>query len=384
MPNEQVSRFITLIEHNSPDPISFDRIICDLSRRGSRREAIICSRQLRRRKLETKYSIKSEIINLLCLGKNAQARSLLAAYGEDLRLTPSFKWMADRYLSRKSLKEEAARTLSVTRQALLAEISLNKKRSRYLHKLFNFSDYIIISNSSQLRFSNVEKGLFRQMEKPLFVYQNIANPSILPARGEFYNSQAHEVVIGGFKNLYTASGELFFKPWSEPQFIGSLTRVNPPFRSLWVNSLSAPIRRINYPHSIEELDESLLIDSLYPLTLFSTGVLNQRRICTIGWITLCLFDAIAHASGQNAKLWSAGFNMSASYVFESCDSLYFHDYPFEKVGLELRVANGSLISVGSTLLSTPEATTADHLEEAGIKREKIVDFKKRTGHWPVL
>ena len=384
MPTDPVALFRTLLEQSPSDTTSLDRVIADFTRQGFRRKAIRCARLLRRRKLETVDSIKAELINLLSLGKNIRARTLLNHYGDDPRLATSFKWMMDRYINRASLEQEVSQTIDATRQALIAAISRNKQRSSYLQRLSDFSDYIIVSNSNRLRFNQSEKEIFKRMEKPLFIYQNIGNPSILPIRNTIYNHQAREVVIGGFKNLYTSTGELFFQPWITSQFLGALTRVNPSFLATWTNSLSAPIRRINQPYAINELNENLLIDALYPLTLFSTNGVNQRRLCTIGWISLCLFDAIAHASRRNARLWSAGFNMSASYVFESCDSLYFHDYPFEKMGLEHRIANGDLTNIGSIDSSSPEASTTDHLGEAGIKSEKLADFKKRTGHWPEL
>ena len=384
MPTDPVALFRTLLEQSPTDSTSLDRVITDLTRQGFRRKAIRCSRMLRRRKLDTVDSIKAELINLLSLGKNTRAHTLLNHYKDDLRLAPSFKWMIDRYINRASLEQEVSQTIDATRQALIAAISQNKQKSSYLHKISGFSDYIIISNSNQLRFNKKEKEMLKRMERPLFIYQNIGNPSILPIRNAIYNQEAKELVIGGFKNLYTSTGELFFQPWTASQFLGALTRVNPSFLATWENHLSEPIRRINQPHAINELNENLLIDSLYPLTLFSTNGVNKRRLCTIGWISLCLFDAIAHASRPHARLWSAGFNMSASYVFESCDSLYFHDYPFEKMGLEHRIANSHLTSIGSTDSLSPEASTTAHLSEAGIKSEKLADFKKRTGDWPEL
>jgi hypothetical protein len=384
MPADLVGQFKALLDQSPTDPNALNRVIADLIGQGSRREAIRCARFLRRRNLDNADSIKAELVNLLSLGKDARAKAVFSRYQDDPRLAPSFKWMFERYLNRTSLVQEVRQSIQATQQALVAEIRRSQQRSTYLQALSGFSDYILVSNSNRLQFSDEDKAVLRSLERPLFIYSNIGNPLILPIRGSLYNSQAREVVIGGFKNLYTATGELFFQPWTTTQFLGALTRVNPKFLATWQEQLSEPVRRINQPSAIYELEEDLLINAFYPLTLFSTSGINQPRLCTNGWIALCLFDAIALATRPTARLWSAGFSMSPSYVFESCDALYFHDYPFEKTGLELRIAEGSLISIGSTKSDIPEASTAGHLDQAGIKSEKLVDFKKRTGQWPKL
>jgi hypothetical protein len=384
MPADLVGQFKVLLDHSPADLSALNRVIADLIGQGSRREAIRCARSLRRRNLENADSIKAELVNLLSVSKESRAKALFSRYQDDPRLAESFRWMFDRYLNRSRLLDDVTQSIQATRQALVAEIRRTRQRSTYLQALTGFSDYILVSNSNRLRFSDEDKAVLKRLDKPLFIYQNIGNPLILPIRGSLYNSQAREVVMGGFKNLYTATGEMFFQPWTTPQFFGALTRVNPKFLAIWQDHLSEPVRLINQPHAIYELEENLLIDAFYPLTLFSANGMNQRRLCTNGWIALCLFDAITHATSPSARLWSAGFSMSPSYVFESCDALYFHDYPFEKTGLELRIAEGSLTSIGSTTSDIPEASTAGHLDQAGIKSEKLVDFKKRTGQWPKL
>lgn len=384
MPADLVGQFKVLLDHSPADLNALNRVIADLIGQGSRREAIRCARSLRRRNLENADSIKAELVNLLSVSKESRAKALFSRYQNDPRLAESFRWMFERYLNRTRLLDDVTQSIQATRQALVAEIGRTRQRSTYLQALTGFSDYILVSNSNRLQFSDEDKAVLKSLDKPLFIYQNIGNPLILPIRGSLYNSQAREVVMGGFKNLYTATGEMFFQPWTTRQFLGALTRVNPKFLATWQEHLSEPVRRINQPHAIYELEENLLIDAFYPLTLFNTNGMNQRRLCTNGWIALCLFDAITHATSPSAKLWSAGFSMSPSYVFESCDALYFHDYPFEKTGLELRIAEGSLTSIGSTKSDIPEASTAGHLDQAGIKSEKLVDFKKRTGEWPKL
>jgi len=384
MPAEPVARFRELLAQTPADAGALDQLIADLTARGARRDAIRCARLLRRSQRDTAASIKAELTNQLCLGNETRVRSLLARYRQDARLSPAFTWMLERYLDRASLRDDALAVIDATRSALLAELQLHGDRSPYLQALEGFSDYVIISNSNRLQFSEEEKAQFRAMDRPLFIYQNIGNPLILPMRREIYNVEAREVVIGGFKNLFTSGGDLFFQPWQADRFLGALTRVNPKFLALWTSNLSGPIRKRNSPHPIHTVDENLLIDSFYPLTLFNTQGRNQRRLCTNGWISLCLFDAIARANTSPATLWCAGFSMSASYVFESCESLYFHDYPFEKVGLDMRLESDGLRSIGSTTAAAPEGSAAAHLRQAGISSEKLVDFKKRTGHWPQL
>jgi len=382
MPADPVRKFKNLLEQKAINQVAINRMISDLTSQGSRRAALRCARLLRMRGLDNSDSIKAELVNLLSLGKVSRARTLLSHYQGDPRLAETFKWMFERYLNKANLEQEAKTIIKATQQALITSILQTKQRSNYLNKILGFTDYIIVSNSNHLRLTDSDKTILKGLEKPLYIYINIGNPLFLSNRESLYNSETKELVIGGFKNIFTAKGELFFKPWEASQFLGALTRVNPKFLATWHEHLSGPIRRINHPHAIYELDESNLIDAFYPLTLFNTSGTNQRRLCTNGWMSISLFDAIARITNPVARLWSAGFSMSPSYVFESCDDLYFHDYPFEKTGIEIKFANKSLNRIGSTKSKTPEASTGAHLEQAGIKSEKLADFKKRTGKWP--
>ena len=72
MPAEPVSRFRELLAQTPADAGALDQLIADLTAQGARRDAIRCARLLRRSQRDTAASIKAELTNQLCLGKETR------------------------------------------------------------------------------------------------------------------------------------------------------------------------------------------------------------------------------------------------------------------------------------------------------------------------
>ena len=70
-------------------------------------------------------------------------------------------------------------------------------------------------------------------------------------------------------------------------------------------------------------------------------------------------------------IWAAGFSLSPSYIFEACFGINLHDFPYEKLVLESRIASGSVRVIGSTDPDLPESGARQHLFRAGLAVEKL-------------
>ena len=98
-----------------------------------------------------------------------------------------------------------------------------------------------------------------------------------------------------------------------------------------------------------------MIESLYPLSLASVRPGDSvKRIPTIGAIELALADALReHPCSLLRSVWAAGFSLSPSYIFEACFGINLHDFPFEALALESRIANGTVQSLARQTLLGP-------------------------------
>ena len=96
-------------------------------------------------------------------------------------------------------------------------------------------------------------------------------------------------------------------------------RVNNRFQKLWYDELCHKATQVNPKIQFFEFEESLLIDSNYPLSTYraSDGSL-KRRIPSIGWLVISLLDSIsAFNSNYSPKLWLGGFSLNPGYIFRS-------------------------------------------------------------------
>ena len=86
---------------------------------------------------------------------------------------------------------------------------------------------------------------------------------------------------------------------------------------------------------------------------------------------LALFDAFSIILEGRPRLWVAGFNLSPSYIFETCNLNWRHDFALEKAALEFRLANNLTRSIGSVKSTEVKAPTHMHL--AGMSSLKLSD-----------
>ena len=340
-------------------------------------DVVRCGRWLRKQSAASAQTLQWELISLLELGREQKAARIYRRWADRLSLAPSFRSIFERFLARDVLAQSVESTLDRGRQILGADCVRRRYQSNHLDALSGFSNVILISNNSTLSFSEHDKNAMREMEKPLFVYFNIGNPSLLGERESFYGSEACELLVGGHHHIVDAESRLLFSPSEKHRFLGCLVRVNVRFMELWYGKLRSLAQLNNGGMHFYELDELLLIDALYPLSVFVDGSgLMQRRVPTIGWIALALFDAIRGSLNESMKIWSAGFSLSTDYIFRA-SGVGLHDFPFEKEALDFRLKQGSLNRLGQLQSTEPELSTRDHLNAAGVQRQQLSQWLRQ-------
>lgn len=340
---------------------------------GKRRKVVSISRFAASRGIVDSTLIFREINSLLVLGKEEKAKKLFSVLPESGLLDTDYLSMLERYLKRHEIFGNLEQSLHELRCRLLHEIGESCINASFFSDLSSYTDIVLVSNSLGLCFSDDEKKYLREMERPLFIYFNIGNPVLCESRQDFYSAQAAELVMGSYQHVVTQSHQLIFRPLSGHHFLGCLMRVERQWHSAWRNKWQSVFSKVNPGVVCKELKESLLIEELYPLSLVSAnrGEL-VKRIPTIGSMALALADALHNMPGSSVKqVWAAGFSLSPSYIFEACSGINLHDFPFEKVALEARIASGSVRVIGSTDADRPELGARQHLSEAGLVIEKL-------------
>ena len=239
--------------------------------------------------------------------------------------------------------------------------------------MLRFQNIVVISNSSNLSFSGKEKSLLRGLSNPLFVYLNIGNPSVADIRDEIYGSDVAELLIGGHHHVVDSDSRLIFSPHKKSFFLGCLVRVNNRFQRLWHDSLALKTAEANPGINVFELDEALLIDSLYPLsTYYDSSKVLRKRIPSIGWIATTLLDAIIESkSDATSRLWMAGFSLTPAYIFHVAGNLQQHDFSFEKKALDCRLSQKKISSLGSISLESIEMNAQQHLKKYGFQGQQL-------------
>ena len=243
----------------------------------------------------------------------------------------------------------------------------------FIDELSSFTDIILVSSSSSIDFSSEDKRCMLAMKRPLFVYFNIGNPILSRSREEFYPDSAAELLMGSYQHVVDKDHRLIFQPLIGHRFLGCWMRIEYQHHADWRNVWNAAFDRANPGVVCCELRESLLIEALYPLSLASAhpGV-SLKRIPTIGAIALALADVLRDLPGSSVStVWAAGFSMSPSYIFEACFGINLHDFPFEQLALESRIATGAVRVIGSTDSALREPGARTHLSRAGLTTEKL-------------
>ena len=97
-----------------------------------------------------------------------------------------------------------------------------------------------------------------------------------------------------------------------------------------------------------------------------------KPIPMIGVIALALADLLHDLPRSSVStVWAVGFFMLPSYIFEECFGVSFHDFLFEKLAFESRIATGAARVIGLTDSALPEPGAGTHLSRAGLTTEKL-------------
>ena len=355
-----------------------------LSAKGRRRKAVQLAKQYRLRAGFDEAILCEEIINLLCLGRKKRAKFLFESYLRGNVVQKALVWKLNRYLYPKQLRKTGSLVVEQTRYCLHRFFDRHMAGSEYLSHLINgFSHYVLISNSNLIELSDQDCKQLKSLPKPLYIYQNIGNPLLGRKRVDFYNSEAKELIMGGFKNIVDFEGKILFEQFHSQSLIGCLVRVNPKFYKIWHESIKPRMVGSNPGIPISLIEESLLIDSLFPLSSIEGKEEPQKCICTNGWLALSLFDAlVTYKPDRNLKMLTVGFDLSPSYIFEACRSIDFHDFSFEYHCLRFRYRDSAVLRFGQMRRCASELTTKSHMAEAGVTRYKLADTRRETGRWP--
>ena len=152
-----------------------------------------------------------------------------------------------------------------------------------------------------------------------------------------------------------------------------MARVNNRFQCLWYDDLRIRAAEANSGISITELEEALLIDSLYPLSTYrDTDKVLRKRIPSIGWMATTFLDAVIQSRcDAKSRLWLAGFSLTPSYIFNVAGNLQQHDFSFEKQALDCRLSLGRVSSIGSLSRDSREMTAEQHLHHYGVEGQQF-------------
>ena len=102
---------------------------------------------------------------------------------------------------------------------------------------------------------------------------------------------------------------------------------------------------------IDEL--SALVDRVYSKNSFLAQD-GYAPMASLGWLVIELFTAFVQmasnanrsSNGNQRSVWLAGFDLSASYVFESNFKCIIHDFVYEYAALNYRFASGLVKQLG--------------------------------------
>ena len=342
--------------------------IIDLRAKNARKDIVKVLSDCRTNGIWDSVLVQSELVSLLELGKFQRAKNVFDRCKEKCNLPQSFEASFQRYSQYQVLSPKAKDIVVSTVDHIRDLVVAKNLFATCLGRLQSCSDFVILSNSSSLSFSNREKKLLRSMKCPLFIYLNIGNPLLIRKRHEFYGSSFKELVVGGFQHVFDADGRMIFQPMTQSSFLGCLLRVNKRFRSRWLSEFSPLIRKQN-----ENLDFELIAcqDQILDMYKMPLSSFSRELIPTIGWISLALFEAFSTILHHAPRLWVGGFDLSPSYVFETCNLNWRHDFALEKAALNYRLSNGLVRSIGS--ISSSEVKAPSHLRLAGMSSSKLSD-----------
>ena len=369
----------SLYNSNQLTPNSSRSIARFLIESGRRRKAKKFLAFIRKTSLYSSDYLIQDINNLLALGREKEAKSFFDS-SDQSTLPASYCERLERFFASSSLISVADDFEQLARGLLLLDFEqdLASTGSGYLDGLKGrrFSDIVVVSNSAGLVFDDDERRHLKSMQAPLFVYINIGNPALRDQRASFYADSACELLIGNATFLVDDEMRLLFQPWDPDRFLGCWVLARRRMLIDWYQTLCGQVTAANPGVVFSHLRPLIALQSAYPLTVYrdARGDLKQR-IPTAGCLALMLASALCSFVGKgnnpdfvrdSCRVWSAGFSMSASYIFEACAGSEWHDYVFERVLQQRLSESGWLQSIGRIDSMAPEKTAAQHLQAQNI------------------
>lgn len=295
------------------------------------------------------------IINLLILGNNSLSLELLdsvtpATEVQQVKINRIRSYFG---LNRdKSARDALIKTVTEsTAHQLHSFIDSNEwsAKSFYDH-LSPFSDYILVANNPSLRFTEEDLHVISLMKKPLFVYVNNGNPAFSKSRTRFWQSNFYEMVYGRPQYSVDKDGSLLFQPYDHDSFLGCLLSEGKRYPKL--------LRRYNklndasYAKVMVAVEE--IVKDRYPPSFFNREGANPRRVPSMGWFSISLFNALAtYSRSHPIGVYLAGFTLSPEYILEVCNS-DAHDHFFERAALDYRARHSITKTIGTTADSVAE------------------------------
>lgn len=335
---------------------------------------------------------KNDIISLLEGNKYRRAIRLLNKWKSKIDVPKDFRQNLRLYCNREILTDLANKTILESRRHLLSAIQKNLILPELISKILSnkITDFILISNSSQLKFTVEEESILKSLYKPCFVYHNYGNHRIIEKRKCIYNDRSLEIQFGGFKQSFDTSYKSFFDPYYENNFLGYIVTSRSHHYSDIVGTVGDRLDEVN--KFVYFFSSKYLINDWYPVSFGPQGLSELRslgmsspmstKIPTNGWISICLFDAISQFIGRKqCRLWTAGFDMSPSYAFGP-GSQSLHNFAFEKRCLELRSDLGETQDIGVNDNTLINNSSKENLTESGNYRECLGQYFRRKNYFP--
>lgn len=379
--NKNWKKYLSLLISNGTLSIFNSLEIVDqLGRLGKRKKAVKFIQYLRVNSFYSSELCIREVIILLEEFQYVKASNILVKYKDKFNLPQGLVDRVDRYINSADLTQSAQDFVQLSRDLLWLHFGnyLNHGGYSCLGALKNhcFSDIIVISNSSSLRFSSKECEQLKAMKKPLFVYLNIGNPSLRRFRESFFSPNACELLVGNPTFLVNDECKLVFSSFDLSRFIGCFILARRKMLLTWNSSLRGQIFSSNPGVEFSIFDPLITLQSIYPLSTFNDASNHlKQRIPSVGCLVLMFAYALSTFSNsrkeqnfthESCHFWSAGFSMSPSYIFETCAGVELHDFVFERVVQKHLLNNGLMGSLGQSNSMAGETTASQHLVDQGV------------------
>ena len=297
------------------------------------------------------------VIDLLAIGFIRRARNKILAARSNYKDLMSFEGQDKRFLDYIDWNVFSSRLesdLDESRRQLVSFL----RESNYLAKKFPFdlsvyTDFILISNSrTHLSAQDVEA--LKCMKAPVFVFLNHANPAFQKLLVRHGLGDIPHLLVAGKNGLVNHDLRLIYGSYGIHDFnlLACLIRngSDSHFREYFLQDIIDSNNDIDFV-CIDEL--SALVDRVYSKNSFLAQD-GYAPMASLGWLVIELFTAFVQmasnasrsSNGNQRSVWLAGFDLSASYVFESNFKCIIHDFVYEYAALNYRFASGLVKQLG--------------------------------------